>query len=136
MGEGFFQALDKLLAGRNGHGRAGEIAADRLGAAAKALGQECLGDGVERKAILRPGEAVAFVRKANPNSTAEPSLAGVPGIQDDLQKSEVALLKAVELQPAMTGAENRSSPGGNNSEPGVRRSVVWLRVSLRNKSVR
>ena len=38
-----------------------EGVADRLVAAAEVLGQERLGHGVERQAVLRPGEAVAFV---------------------------------------------------------------------------
>ena len=52
------------VVGAGGHRdrRALEVVADRLEAAAELLGQERFGDGVERLVVLRPVEAVAFVR--------------------------------------------------------------------------
>src|SRR5690606_10343145 len=55
------QAGAGVGAGGDGDARTLEVLADGLGAAAQALGQETLGDGVEGLAVFRAGEAVAFV---------------------------------------------------------------------------
>lgn len=59
--QGLAQAVDLVGAFRDGDAGAFQIRTDRLQAAAQALAQEAFGHCVERLAVFRAAEAVAFV---------------------------------------------------------------------------